>query len=105
MTRFRVGLLSSLGALLLTLGACANATSGKITGKEFSPAHSEFSHFQCFSYDTKGNCTVNMPMYEDLPDRWLIHLYNEQDEEEGTVMVTPQEYDRLKVGQSYPEAR
>lgn len=101
-------LILALGAIvgiLLFLAGCDMATSGRVTGKEFVPAHSEFSHMQCLVYDSKMNCTASMPMYEDVPDQWLIHLHNDQDDEDGTVSVSRPEYDRIQVGQSFPEAR
>jgi len=87
------------------ISACDNAESGIVNAKEFIAAHNEYVGNQCFGFDSNGNCTVNIPMFEWRNDEWVVYFYNEQDDENGSVSVTKEEYEFYKHGDHFPRLR
>lgn len=88
-------------AAVLVLAGCDNATSGTVTNKWIDPAHTDV-WFQCMAYDGKGNCTMNMPMFDQVPTRYVVEFHNVTDDEDGSALVTPEAYDTYQVGVQYP---
>lgn len=62
--------------VLMLLTACTSLTSGYVVDKQFTPAY-DWMDLQCFSYDSKGMCTVRMPVQHHVPESWDLRIQNE----------------------------
>ena len=98
----RAALLLAAGLLL---AGCASADSGRVTKLEFVGAHEEWVGQQCYGYDSKGQCTVQMPIFETVPDCWHVEFHDDPNDLDGDVCVTPEEYAAYRVGDHYPRLR
>ncbi|QDP44841.1 hypothetical protein SEA_ARAXXI_22 [Microbacterium phage Araxxi] len=86
--------------LLLVLTGCSSISQGYVTGKEHQPGFYYFVQ-QCVGYNTNGTCRQWMPVQMYQPERWILHL--QEDEDTGWVNVTVEVYDEYDVGDYYPE--
>jgi hypothetical protein len=89
-------------ALLLTLAGCDNATTGVVTSRQHVEQHDELAYFECTFYDGKGNCLVQMPVYETVAECWQVNFHNDADDENGSACVDPAEYQLYRLGDAYP---
>lgn len=85
----------------LMLAGCDMATAGTVTNKWIQPAHDDI-WFVCAGYDSKGMCTVNVPMIDHIPTRYIVEFHNEAEDEDGSAYVDEKRYDGIQVGQWYP---
>jgi hypothetical protein len=83
---------------LLALSACA-PDHGVVHNKHYSPPY-QYTTMQCYSYNSKGFCTVNMPVIHTQPAEYEFDLYNGKDH--GWRDVDPDSYQRYKIGDEYP---
>jgi hypothetical protein len=97
--------LAVAAALLLALTACDNATTGTVTSRQHVPQHDELSYFQCLVYDSKGNCTGQMPVFETVAECWKVNYHNDKDDENGSACVDQRDYETYKLGDQFPHPR
>ena len=88
-------------ALIWLLTACGGMTEGRVAEKGYEPPSGYYTMI-CSAYNTQGMCTVNVPMWVDVPECWWLQLTNAG--ETGSVCVDKQEWDNVKVGDRW-EAR
>jgi hypothetical protein len=95
-------------AALLALAACSSPPkSGYVYDKKFHPAY-YWTSMQCAAYDTKGSCTVQVPVQHYQPDSFELCLKADNPDEKGKYAkgcrdVPADEYERFQVGDHYPK--
>ena len=98
-SRKALGLLS--GLLLLGLTACSSIGSGYITNKEIHPAYT-WIQYVCSSYNSKGFCQVQTPIFHNEPERYSFDI--KEGEDEGWVYVGYSTFQSYNVGDYYKDA-
>ena len=91
--------------IITLLAGCSSATTGMVTSKQYIPQHEEFSYFQCYMYDAKAQCTMQMPVYETVDQCWQVNFHNAAEDKNGSACVDQTSYDRYRVGDQYPALR
>lgn len=104
MTRARLVLiLVMLGALLTALLGCTPMLSkGTVVDKSYSPP-STYVQLVCAGYTQQGACSTYVPITHTAPEHYALLL--DDGEDQGWAYVTPAVYDRIEVGDNYPEDR
>ncbi|KQO98305.1 hypothetical protein [Leifsonia sp. Leaf264] len=77
------------------LAACSPISSGTITGKHYEPAYTYVST-TCAAYDSKGNCSVTMPLTNYVDDEYRLDIT--RGGKDGWVIVSEHTYDGARVG-------
>lgn len=91
----------------LVLGGCDTATSGKIMVKEHQPEYVYYST-DCVFYSTINNVSMCMAWASNqhvVPECYYLGFYNEQEDENGTVCLPRETWDRYTEGGHYPDPR
>lgn len=94
-------LVTILSAFMLT--ACA---SGPIVGTVYEKVHEEAYSYTtniCSAYNDQGICTVNIPVWNEVPERWVLRV-NSVEGEKRSAYVTEGEWEGYKVGDEYSDA-
>lgn len=81
--------------VLVLLTACTSLTSGHVVDKQFTPAY-DWMDMQCFSYDSKGMCTMRMPVWHHVPDVWELRI--EKDDKYDWWSVDEATFNRTNIG-------
>jgi hypothetical protein len=93
-----------LGLLLLAatmvLTACGWTGTGVVVGKTKTDAYSYVS-FQCAGFDAKGNCTVQMPITNYVPDYYYLQVNSDQDGKVHDVSVNYEYWMAAKSGDKF----
>lgn len=93
-------------AMLAALAGCGTPApaSGVVTERIFHPAF-YWTQMICSGYDTKGNCTMYVPILHYQPDSYELCLVADDDpKHRGCRDATIDEYERYQVGQHYPDS-
>ena len=72
--------------LLLVLAACGWTGTGVVSGKYKTEAYSYISYI-CSAYDSKGFCTVQMPIVNDVPEYYYLKVNSDEDGKMHEVSV------------------
>lgn len=96
-------ILGMLGAILtLLLGCSSRLDAGTVIDKSYAP-QSSYVQMVCAGFTAQGTCSTYVPITHTTPERYSLLL--EDGEDQGWTYVTPDVYDRIEVGGTYPEAR
>lgn len=97
---------TTIGALaLLALAGCADRPkSGEVYDRKFHPAF-YYTTQQCASYDSKGQCTLSVPVLHYWPDSYELCLADGTTGKRGCRPATLREYETYQIGNHYPDAR
>lgn len=93
----RITAATLLTATLLLAGCSNPPTTGTVTDKRYTPAHSQ-THTWCHPV---GKVTVCEPRIDFYPDTWELCITNSN--ETGWRTVDHVEYDRYAIGDHYPK--
>jgi len=88
-----------IAGLALTASACAEPESGVVYARYHYDQY-QWVQMVCASYNSKGMCTVQIPVIQTEPERWSLGLQNGDDR--GTRSVSEHEYMSCDVGDDYP---
>ena len=101
----RVAALLATGAILAGCGT--SVTEGRVADKYYSAPYTYYVTM-CFGYDSKGLCTIWMPVPFEEPEHWVITLENCDLKESGDDTcpserwyVDQATYDSLDLGEFY----
>jgi hypothetical protein len=83
---------------VLALAACG-LDHGTVTGKHYHPSFTYYTT-QCFSYSTKGVCTMSLPVPVTESARWELDLRD--GDKTGSTYVDEHTWDTTRVGSLYP---
>lgn len=94
---------TALGTLLLV--ACApSVDSGTVVDKNYYESYTT-TRFQCYSYNSNGFCTVNVPVTDYHPERFelVIEGYAEGEDElrQSSHSVRESIYDSVNIGDTW----
>lgn len=92
--------LALAGVLLLLLAGCGWSGAGVVVGKTKTDAYTYIS-FQCYGYDSKGNCTMNMPITNYVPDYYYLQVNSDQDGKVHDVSVNYEYWQNAKSGDRF----
>jgi hypothetical protein len=92
--RLRAGALTGIAATALVT-ACGGVSSGIVENKAYDPPV-ETMYFICGAYNQQGMCTVQVPIFETVPECWRLDLVNAG--EHGSVCVPPEQWGAAEVG-------
>lgn len=95
--------LAVIVAMALLLVGCSSISAGYITAKKYSPAYEYYTQ-QCSYYNSKGICTVYVPVLNRVPESFKFDIQNDNGDT-GWVYVSQNEYDQAKVGDYYGAKR
>lgn len=102
MTRKMIALIAA--ATVLTLAACADPPkSGYVYDRKFHPAY-YWTQMVCSGYDSKGNCTMNVPIVHYQPDSYELCMMDDKTNKRGCRDATLDEYEHYQIGMHYPNA-
>jgi hypothetical protein len=87
-------------ALLLTLAACGWSGTGVVVGKTKTDAYTYIS-FICSSYDSKGFCTVQVPITNYVPDYYYLQVNADDDGKVHDVSVNYEYWVAAKNGDKF----
>lgn len=87
--------LPALALLAITLTACSPIKSGTIIEKDYDPPY-ESTYMMCGMYDSKGLCTVWIPMTNYHPESYNLKL--QEGEDTGWRSVSKETYDSYATG-------
>lgn len=88
--------------LLMLSGGSAKITSGEVTKKEFSPAHTEVRIIPLVMTNGKTTHVITVPYFYTYPDRWYVTIEAWDNKSEkmlrATYRVTKNVYDAVDIG-------
>jgi hypothetical protein len=85
--------------LILAVGACAEPESGVVYARYHYDEY-QWVQMVCTAYNSRGICTVQVPIIQTEPERWSLGLQNGDDR--GTRSVSEREYISCHEGDDYP---
>lgn len=91
--------LAVIVAMAFLLVGCSPISAGTITNKVYEPAYSYMTQ-QCSYYNSKGVCTVWVPIQHHVSEKFKFDLENDNGDT-GWVYVHQTEYDRYQIGDYY----
>ena len=95
--------LAVIVVVVLLLVGCSSISAGYITAKKYSPAY-DYMTQQCASYNSKGVCTVWMPVWHHIDEAFKFDIRNDNGDT-GWVYVHKSEFEQFNVGDYYGEKR
>lgn len=95
--------LAVIVTIALLLVGCSSISSGYITAKKYSPPSSYITQ-QCSYYNSKGVCTIWVPVTHHVDETFKFDLRNDN-KDTGWIYVTESEYEKYQVGDYYGEKR
>ena len=96
------GTVAAVALLLVLIGCGDGITTGTITSKEHHDAY-DYIRLQCGGWDSKGQCTTQVPITEHVESVWRLHL--RAGNQTGWVDVDERTYRAYNVGGHYPDRR
>ena len=96
-----------VAVLVPVLAGCADdppPKSGYVERKEYSAAHDDMQTI-CYSYDSNGNCTLQVPSVTHYDASWSLCLVSDDRKSHGCVDVDEATWNRYSTGQHYPDPR
>lgn len=91
--------LSLILLLLLTLAGCGWQGQGVVAEKTFSEGYDYYT-FQCSSWDSKGNCIMQMPIFHHVPDSYGYKI-RDSNGDIHDVATTKGDWESHKVGDHF----
>ena len=87
--------LPSLALLAIALTACSPIKSGTLIEKDYQPPY-DSTYMMCGMYDSKGMCSMWMPMTDHHPESFNLKL--QEGEDIGWRSVTKGTYESHEIG-------
>jgi len=87
-------------SLLLALAACGWSGTGVVVGKTKTDAYTYVS-FICSAYDSKGFCTVQVPITNYVPDYYYLQVNADDDGKVHDVSVNYEYWVAAKNGDKF----
>lgn len=87
--------LPTLALLAIALTACSPIKSGTIIEKDYDPPY-QSTYMMCGMYDSKGMCSMWMPMTDQHPESFNLKL--QEGEDTGWRSVTKGTYESHEIG-------
>ncbi len=93
----KLGTTAAALLIALTLTACSGPTSGTITAKTYGEPYTWVQYI--FSvYNQQGMCTVQVPIFHDEPEKWVIHIHNAEEDKKNRFGVSKAYWDTVQIG-------
>jgi hypothetical protein len=91
--------LAPLLVVLLLITACSGIRKGEVFSRSYFPPYNQYT-LMCFSYDTKGFCTMLMPIVTPIEESWEICVQRVEDGKlrKGCFPVTQATYESVQIG-------
>ena len=79
----------------LALTGCSAIHSGVVTQKEYRAPYT-YTSMYCASYNSKGGCSMYLPMTHYVPAEYILDI--KQGKDTGWINTDPDTYAKTKVG-------